>query len=119
MLEEKKVTVDLLYVPEAMPDPELVKILSNFGKISEGDAIIHCKNKYGLKNLQRKIVFDQLIYDIPSFLRVKGYQIGVRYHEQPKTCRLCGEKTHEAKECSLNTSNNQLIEQEQAPASRI
>ena len=44
MLEEKKVTVDLLFVPEAMPDPELIKQLSHFGKISQEDVIIHCKN---------------------------------------------------------------------------
>ena len=107
MLEDEEVHVDLFYVPEDLPDNELLQHLGKFGEINNA-SLMHCKNKYGIYNLQIKMTFKKLVYDIPSYLKVKGYQIQARYKDQPKTCRLCGTREHEAKDCSINVSNNRL-----------
>ena len=44
----------------------------------------------------------KLKYDLPSYLRIAGYMTQPRYEGQPWTCRLCGHRDHQVKDCDMN-----------------
>ena len=98
--EEPETTVMMNYVPFQMPDEVLEEMLGKYGEITEHP--VHMKCDLGFPNLQRKVIM-KLKYDMPSYLRVQGYTTQPRYEGQPSTCRLCGERSHMAIDCELNT----------------
>ena len=101
--EDPAVDVTFSFVPEDMPDEVLRKDLTRYGDLSN-DPTVFLKCDLGYHNLQRKIVFSKLVYDLPSYLKVQGYTIQARYNGQRRTCRLCGQVGHMADSCPQNVS---------------
>ena len=101
-LEEDEINVTLTDVPHRMSDTVLREALSKFGKLDPAETVIN-KCDLGFYNLERSVVFTSLEYDIPSFLKVAGYTLQVRYNGQPKTCMKCGTRSHMVDKCPLNT----------------
>ena len=96
--EEPETVVMINYVPQDLPDDELVQMLKSFGTVVEDP--VRMVDDLGFHNLQRKVVM-KLKYDIPSYLKIEGYMTQPRYDGQPSTCRLCGKRDHMANQCDL------------------
>ena len=101
-LEEDEINVTLSDVPHRMTDEVLRAALSKFGQLDPADTVLN-KCDLGFYNLERSIVFTRLDYDIPSFLKIAGYTIQLKYNGQPKTCMKCGTRAHMIDQCPLNT----------------
>ena len=107
LFEEPAVHVTMHFVPEDMPDEVLRAELERYGDLSV-EPVVKLVSDLGFHNLQRRIVFDHLRYDIPSYLRIQGYTLQVRYEDQPRTCRICGKRGHMQDKCPDNISNARL-----------
>ena len=73
-LEEPETTVTLHYVPEDMPDNIVRGELMRYGELSTEETKL-LKNALGFHNLQRRLTFINLKYDLPSYLRIKHQRL--------------------------------------------
>ena len=101
-LEDDETVVTLHDVPHKMSDDVIRAALSKFGILDPAETVLH-KCDLDFYNLERSLIFTNLTYDIPSFLKIGGYTIQPKYVGQPKTCVLCGSRDHMADDCPQNT----------------
>ena len=81
-------------VPYGLPKEAVTNVVAKYGTISGYRAITHkgyCMSKFRLEV--------DLCQDIPSRINVQGNPINVFYKNQPRSCFVCREAGHEAKNC--------------------
>lgn len=81
-------------VPYGLPQEAIKAVLNKYGIISGLKAITH--KGYGMSKMRVEIELKQ---DIPSRVTVQGNPINVFYKNQPRSCFVCREGGHEARNC--------------------
>ena len=97
--DEDEVVLNIFDVPHLMPNERIKEMLTKYGSVGD---IIQQKDDLGFPNTVRTVVMQNLNFDIPSYIKIKGYIVQPRYPGQPRTCRKCGKRGHEASECPEN-----------------
>ena len=95
--EEDEAVVELYNVPSKLADSAILTTLEQYGTVDK--KVTRQKDNLGFHNLRRTVVFTELKYDIPSYLKVGNHIIQPSYNLQPPTCRLCGSRKHIAVDC--------------------
>ena len=93
----------LVYVrdlPAEVPNPFVKSALCSYGTVHEVSAMEHLGYP-GLLNGTR-LVKITLESDIPSSVRIRGFDCRVWYRGQPQACPICHSYRHRVKECPLN-----------------
>ena len=104
-MEDDDVAVNLSSVPHHMTDEDIKMELKRYGHVDE---IIHKKCDLGFPNNMRTVLMHDLDFDIPSYLKVKGYKILAKYHLQPETCRICNGR-HMASDCPCQAPTVKVV----------
>ena len=81
-------------VPYGLPKEAITAVLGKFGNIASMKQITH--KGYGMSKWRLEI---ELRQDVPSRVNVQGNPINVFYKNQPRSCFVCREAGHEAKNC--------------------
>ena len=81
-------------VPYGLPKEAITAVLGKFGTISSLKQITH--KGYGMSKWRLEI---ELRQDVPSRVNVQGNPINVFYKNQPRSCFVCREAGHEARNC--------------------
>ena len=93
----------LVYVrdlPAEVPNSFVKSALCSYGTVHEVSAMEHLGYP-GLLNGTR-LVKITLESDIPSSVRIRGFDCRVWYRGQPQACPICHSYRHRVKECPLN-----------------
>lgn len=93
----------LVYVrdlPAEVPNPFVKTALCSYGTVHEVTAMEHLGYP-GLLNGTR-LVKVTLESDIPSSVRIRGFDCRVWYQGQPQACPICHSYRHRVRECPLN-----------------
>lgn len=93
----------LVYVrdlPAEVPNPFVKTALCSYGTVHEVTAMEHLGYP-GLLNGTR-LVKITLESDVPSSVRIRGFDCRVWYQGQPQACPICHSYRHRVKECPLN-----------------
>ena len=99
-VEPKHVLVYLRDCPIEVPNKVASKVLEAFGVVHKITASAH-EGFPGLLNGTR-VVKMSLNADIPSVLRVGGFDCRVWYRRQPVLCSICAKAGHRPKQCPFN-----------------
>ena len=97
--DEDEVVLNIFDVPHLMHNDRIKEMLTKYGTVGD---VIQQKDDLGFPNTVRTVVMQNLVFDIPSYIKVKGYVVQPRYPGQPRTCRKCGKRGHEGKDCPEN-----------------
>ena len=81
-------------VPYGLPKEAVTNVVAKYGTISGYKAITH--KGYSLSKFRLEV---ELRQDIPSRINIQGNPINVFYKNQPRSCFVCREAGHEAKNC--------------------
>ena len=81
-------------VPYGLPKEAVTNVVAKYGTISGYKAITH--KGYSLSKFRLEVELHQ---DIPSRINIQGNPINVFYKNQPRSCFVCREAGHEAKNC--------------------
>ena len=81
-------------VPYGLPKEAVTNVVAKYGTILGYKAITH--KGYSLSKFRLEV---ELRQDIPSRINVQGNPINVFYKNQPRSCFVCREAGHEAKNC--------------------
>ena len=95
--EPSYTVVRLFRCPFEIPDETMRVYLSPFGKILQ----VKHETDFPSVLTGTRILHMQLASPIPSRVMVKRFLCNVWYRGQPKTCRICHGKDHEAPACPL------------------
>ena len=98
--------VHLFRCPFEIPDETIGVYLSPFGKILQ----VKHETDYDFPSVLTGtlILHMQIASPIPSRVMVKRFPCNVCYRGQPKTCRICHGKDHEAPTCPLKGKMSSL-----------
>ena len=98
-------------LPAEITKDQICSAFREFGDIRNVQVIT--KSLFGKRfdTRDRFVIFKALTKDIPSYVKVRGWNACVKYDGQPKTCRLCGLLDHLAKDCP--TSLRRKLQQNQ------
>ena len=100
VVEDNDLAIHLSNVPHDMSDDDIKGFFAQFGEL-DGD-IVKKKCDLGFYNQMRTVMMTNMNFDIKSFVKIKGYMIGVKYFGQPQTCRICDSRDHIANACPKN-----------------
>ena len=81
-------------VSYGLPNEAIKNAVAKYGTVSGLKAIAH--NGYSMSKYRLEI---ELRQDIPSRINVQGNPVNVFYKNQPRSCLVCHEASHEAKNC--------------------
>ena len=84
--------------PYEMPDAVILGALSEYGAAGNVRRLVHDFNG-DIENGVRSVLVRNVKKPIPSFLRVGGFSLPVRHRGQEKTCKICNEPGHFARDC--------------------
>lgn len=91
----KSTTVVVLdRVPYGLPQEAITTAVAKYGTVSAFKAITH--KGYGMSKFRLEIDLKQ---DIPSRISIQGNPINIFYKNQPRSCFVCREAGHEARNC--------------------
>ena len=99
-VQPKHVLVYLRDCPIEVPNKVGSKVLEAFGEVHKITASAH----EGFPSILNgtRVLKMSLHKDIPSVLRVGGFDCRVWYRRQPVLCSICGKAGHRPKQCPLN-----------------
>ena len=81
-------------VPYGLPSAAITTAVVKYGTVSSLKAITH--KGYGMSKYRLEIELKQ---DIPSRINIQGNPLNVFYKNQPRSCFVCREAGHEARNC--------------------
>ena len=99
-VEPSHVLVYLRDCPMELPNSDVAKVLGAYGVVHDISASSHEKFPAILNGT--RVVKMSLSRDIPSTVRVSGFDGRVWYRRQPILCPICGKSGHRAKQCPLH-----------------
>ena len=92
----KSMTIVVLdRIPYGLPKEAIMNAVAKYGVVSGYKAITH--KGYSMSKFRLEI---ELRQDIPSRINVQGNPINIFYKNQPRSCFVCREASHEAKNCA-------------------
>ena len=94
-MEDDDVAVNLSNVPHDMKNEDIAAECKKYGTVTQ---IIQKRDDLGFLNNIRTVMISNLEFDLPSYVKVKGYTLFAKYHGQPETCRICNRR-HMAEAC--------------------
>ena len=89
-------------LPGGITKDQIFSAFREFGDIREIQVITKVLFGKRFDTGDRSVIFKNLAKDIPSYVRVRRWIAYVKYDGQPKTCRVCGQLDHLAKDCPSN-----------------
>ena len=89
-------------LPAGITEDEIRSAFREYGEIREIQVITKTLFQKRFDTGDRFVIFKALAKDIPSYVRIRGWNAYVKYEGQPKTCRVCGQLDHLAKDCPNN-----------------
>ena len=94
--ENRTVLVKIYEAPEEMPDTFVIGRLYQYGAIlSFRRDLLASGIHNGIRTARMR-----LTKHIPSSIYIAGEQVFISYQSQPRTCRKCGEESHQANTCT-------------------
>ena len=84
--------------PYEMADKVVVNVLMQYGTVTNIRRQVHDFDDE-IETGVRSCMIKNLKMPIPSFLKVGGFTLSVRYRGQQRTCKICSEPGHLAREC--------------------
>ena len=85
-------------VPYEMEDNVVINALMNYGTVSNIRRQHHFFDEQ-IENGVRSLLIKNIKKPIPSYIRVGSYTLPVRHKGQEKTCRICHQPGHVARQC--------------------
>ena len=85
-------------LPSGITNQETRTALQSHGVVRDVQAITKTLYERRYDTGDRLVIFSALSKDIPSYLDIKGWKAFIRYNNQLKTCRICEQTGHFAKD---------------------
>lgn len=91
-------TVVYVKAPYEMADNVVTTALSYYGTVTNIRRQVHDFDE-AIETGVRSLLIKNLMRPIPSFLKIGGFTLPVRHRGQQKTCKICNEPDHFARDC--------------------
>lgn len=101
--ESSKSIVRIHKIPMEIPDDEIIRVLSRYGKVEEVSKDKWKNMPFPVYNENRTVKME-IIQAIPSYVNIDNKLYWVTYYGQQKTCRRCNGVDHEARDCKYNAN---------------
>lgn len=90
--------VAYIKAPYEIPDNAITSLLSRYGTVANIRRQYHSFDD-NIETGVRSCLVKSLKKPIPSFIKFSGFTLPVRYRGQQKTCKICEETGHLARDC--------------------